>query len=512
MLHALIVVPRQLLARAHHDRLAAERRLHLGQRPDDLDLPRRARVRERDLGELARRVAEDADPRARRRQPPQRGVRVGTRTDPERRPVGREPRQQRPPVAERLVEHGRRRLPIRRARRARRAPAAPRPRATRPTAAACRRARRRGRARARVRPREAMLDSRHIPASGEGTPVQVRDGPAAVRGDALPPRRHWVAGPGRRRGREPRVRRPAARRKPEPLAEGGFVHRLAIAVVAALAAALVVVSLSAAAHQRTHVEAPLPHRIISLSPTVTEDLFAIGAGKQVVAVDQDSNYPQRAPRTSLSGYTPNVEAIANYHPDLVLISYNPDNFASQLRKLGIKVVIERGREQPQAGVRRDPPARPPHGPQPRREGRRALDADAPGGDRARACRSRAATCASTTSSTRRTTRPRRRRSSAASTSSSASRTSPTRRAATGGGYPQLSAEYIIAQNPQIIVLADTKCCGQNAATVAARPGWSTIAAVQHHRVVGVERRRRLALGAADRAVRAGGGADRRSRS
>jgi iron complex transport system substrate-binding protein len=54
---------------------------------------------------------------------------------------------------------------------------------------------------------------------------------------------------------------------------------------------------------------------------------------------------------------------------------------------------------------------------------------------------------------------------------------------TGGGYPQLSAEYIIAKNPQIIVLADTRCCGQNYATVAARPGWGTISAVQHHRVV-----------------------------
>ena len=116
------------------------------------------------------------------------------------------------------------------------------------------------------------------------------------------------------------------------------MQRLAIAIVAALAAALVVVSLSAAAHRQT--QAKLPHRIISLSPTVTEDLFAIGAGKQVIAVDSQSNYPRRAPRTSLSGFTPNVEAIANYHPDLVLISYNPNNFASQLRKLGIKVVME----------------------------------------------------------------------------------------------------------------------------------------------------------------------------
>ena len=53
----------------------------------------------------------------------------------------------------------------------------------------------------------------------------------------------------------------------------------------------------------------------------------------------------------------------------------------------------------------------------------------------------------------------------------------------GDRYPQLSGEYIIAQNPQIVVLADTRCCGQNYASVAARPGWSTISAVQHHRVV-----------------------------
>jgi iron complex transport system substrate-binding protein len=53
----------------------------------------------------------------------------------------------------------------------------------------------------------------------------------------------------------------------------------------------------------------------------------------------------------------------------------------------------------------------------------------------------------------------------------------------GGGYPQLSAEYIVSKSPQIIVLADTKCCQQSYATVAARPGWSTIAAVRHHRVV-----------------------------
>src|SRR5436190_616397 len=57
---------------------------------------------------------------------------------------------------------------------------------------------------------------------------------------------------------------------------------------------------------------------------------------------------------------------------------------------------------------------------------------------------------------------------------------------TASGYPQLSGEYILSQNPGLIVLADTRCCGQSAATVANRPGWGGIAAVRNHRVVGID--------------------------
>jgi iron complex transport system substrate-binding protein len=52
-----------------------------------------------------------------------------------------------------------------------------------------------------------------------------------------------------------------------------------------------------------------------------------------------------------------------------------------------------------------------------------------------------------------------------------------------GGYPKLSAEHIIKSNPDLIFLADTRCCGQNAATVGARPGWNTLKAVQGGHVV-----------------------------
>src|SRR5579859_2265328 len=68
-----------------------------------------------------------------------------------------------------------------------------------------------------------------------------------------------------------------------------------------------------------------PSRIVSLSPTATDDLFAVGAGKQVVAVDSYSTYPAKAPRTKLSGFTPNVEAIAKYRPDLVVVSDDMHN-------------------------------------------------------------------------------------------------------------------------------------------------------------------------------------------
>ena len=60
----------------------------------------------------------------------------------------------------------------------------------------------------------------------------------------------------------------------------------------------------------------VPQRIVSLSSTATETLFAIGAGDQVVAVDDQSNYPAEAAAkmTDLSGYTPNVEADRRLRP------------------------------------------------------------------------------------------------------------------------------------------------------------------------------------------------------
>src|SRR5881628_544541 len=119
--------------------------------------------------------------------------------------------------------------------------------------------------------------------------------------------------------------------QPNPSRKGGFVSRLLLGVLATLLVVLVVASGSPAATP--------PHRIVSLSPTITEYLFAVGAGKQVIAVDDQSDYPKQAPRTKLSGFTPNAEAIASYNPDLVVVS-NDGGIVASLQKLGIRVLLE----------------------------------------------------------------------------------------------------------------------------------------------------------------------------
>jgi cobalamin transport system substrate-binding protein len=225
-----------------------------------------------------------------------------------------------------------------------------------------------------------------------------------------------------------------------------------------------------------------PARIVSLSPTATETLFAIGAGKQVVAVDEQSDYPRTAPRTTLSGYTPNVEAIAAYRPDLVVISFDPKGLSEALGRLGIPVVFHNAAANLPGAYQ-----------QIRQLGR--LTGHAPEADTLIArmkqrigaivakARTRGAgatvyheldpTLYSVTSST---FVGRVYAMFGLRNIADAAR-------AGGSDYPQLSPEYVVSANPDLIVLADTVCCGQKAQTVAARPGWSRIAAVRTGSVV-----------------------------
>src|SRR5205823_14920005 len=82
-----------------------------------------------------------------------------------------------------------------------------------------------------------------------------------------------------------------------------------------------------------------PARIVSLSPSATETLFAVGAGAQVIAVDSLSDYPPRAPRTKLSAYSPDPEAIAAENPDLVVVAQDSTGLAAALAKIGVKTIV-----------------------------------------------------------------------------------------------------------------------------------------------------------------------------
>ena len=91
----------------------------------------------------------------------------------------------------------------------------------------------------------------------------------------------------------------------------------------------------ASAHE---INGSSPKRIISLSPSITEILFEIGSGNQVIAVDNLSNYPNEAPITDISAYDPNVEAISLLNPDLVILSYNIKNLKAALKKIGVETI------------------------------------------------------------------------------------------------------------------------------------------------------------------------------
>src|SRR5215208_8328606 len=141
--------------------------------------------------------------------------------------------------------------------------------------------------------------------------------------------------------------------KPNPSWKGGFVLRRSLVLLAATAAILPLLMSSAQAAQRpadfpvtviaANGRVTIPHRprrIVSISPSATESLFAVGAGAQVVAVDDQSDYPTAAPRTRLSGFTPNAEAIASYRPDLVIVSFDANRVVAALKKLRIPVLLQ----------------------------------------------------------------------------------------------------------------------------------------------------------------------------
>jgi iron complex transport system substrate-binding protein len=222
-----------------------------------------------------------------------------------------------------------------------------------------------------------------------------------------------------------------------------------------------------------------PTRIVVLAPTATEMLFAIGAGDQVVAVDGNSDYPPQAPRTELSGVQPNAEAIVAKNPDLVVISNDLNRVSDQLTKLRVPVYLAgpaktlddtyrelgdlgrlTGRTTEAAGVAQrikdDIDKLVDRLPRPPRPLSYYYELDP--------------TLYSVTSRT--------------FVGSLLARlglrnvADPADADGAKGGYPQLSAEFLTTANPDLVFLADTRCCGQSPEAVAGRPGWAAISAVR----------------------------------
>jgi ABC-type Fe3+-hydroxamate transport system substrate-binding protein len=225
-----------------------------------------------------------------------------------------------------------------------------------------------------------------------------------------------------------------------------------------------------------------PETIVSMSPTSTEMLFAIGAGTQVEAVDSNSNYPTDAPKTDLSSFTPNAEAIAKYNPDLVVLSDDLNGIVDSLDALEVPTLLLPAAKSlddtyDQLETLGDATGH-------------ADDADKVISD----VKDRIAAAVDSVPddvkgmSVYHELDPTFYSATTGTFIGSIYSMFGLKNIADGapdasGGYPQLSAEYIAGQAPDLIVLADTKCCQQSAATVAKRPAFDTLPAVQEGRIL-----------------------------
>ncbi|MFN3600059.1 MAG: ABC transporter substrate-binding protein [Dietzia sp.] len=224
-----------------------------------------------------------------------------------------------------------------------------------------------------------------------------------------------------------------------------------------------------------------PRAIISLSPTTTEMLYAVGAGDRVVAVDERSNFPEDAPVTDLSGYTPNLEAILGYQPDLVVATDDTGDIVSGLERSGVEVLLL-------------PAAR-------------TLDDTYSQLEQVGAATGTIGEAAELVS--------RMRGEIDEIVASVPERETPltyfhelddtfytvtddtyigevysllgmTSIATGDDTYPQLSEELILEADPDLVMLADGQCCGITPEVVAERPGWSELTAVRQDRVFVVD--------------------------
>jgi iron complex transport system substrate-binding protein len=230
---------------------------------------------------------------------------------------------------------------------------------------------------------------------------------------------------------------------------------------------------------------PAVTRIVSLSPTATEMLFAIGADGQLLAVDDQSNYPPQVldKPHDLSGYQPNVEAIAALKPDLVQIGDDTSGLSNQLDALGLKTWV-------------GPAATSFDDVYTQIEQLGALTGHI--GEAAELASTMQTEIDAAVKATPQPTKPLTYYHELDNTYYSVTQNtfigqvyalfglqSIADLQEVSSDYPQLSAESIIQANPDFIFLADGGF-GESPETVAARPGWANLKAVTGSRVVVVD--------------------------
>lgn len=222
-----------------------------------------------------------------------------------------------------------------------------------------------------------------------------------------------------------------------------------------------------------------PERIVSLSPTSTEMLFAIGAGPQVTAVDDQSNYPDDAPQTDLSGFKPSAEAIAAKNPDLVVLSNDIDKIVSRLEQLKIPVFLtpaattmdDTYREITELGTLTGhlPEAEALH-----QQMAAEIDKIVTGVP----ARAKPLSYYFELGPELYTLTSKTYVGSIFSMFGMTNVADPSDADGSKSGYPQVTAEVLVKANPETVFLADTRCCRQSVQTVSARPGWRGITAVR----------------------------------
>lgn len=222
-----------------------------------------------------------------------------------------------------------------------------------------------------------------------------------------------------------------------------------------------------------------PKRIVSLSPTATETLYAIGAGKQVVAVDEYSNHPERAPQKKISALDASASAVSRFNPDLVIAPDSASELADGLREIDVPVLSTPSAADLKAAYGQIETLGKATG--------HADDAE----DLVRRMRNEIKKIV------RDTPKPDKPLTYYHEVSPNYFSAGPDsfvgevyskfglRNIAdpAQGKFPQLSAERVLDANPDLIFLADTKSAGVTAKSAMKRPGWNTLTAVKQGHVI-----------------------------